>query len=247
MEITSPVSLFTFIFSFFYPFTKKKASYLILLMVCAMAAQKKKAVHKESESPMKLFYIFYSQERWDNWMKSLQEADFGNDPDSEDLPFGLSILSGFNQDICVAVLKIIKLYQNNRFNKEETLGKLQEVGSIVMNQEVPEELADVIAYMQDQLVVVFSSCTMYLAGEYESTEIKDLIKDGRACNEDEGEKTLDLASKIGAHIINGKSCCGRYIKDNMEPTMFNEWLIQIEMMSEAFSSLKGFDEQAGEE
>ena len=180
-------------------------------------------------------------------MKSLQEADFGTDPDSEDLPGGLSILSGFNQDICVAVLKIIKLYQNNRFNKEEAVGKLQEVGSIVMNQEVPEDLADVIGYMQDQLVVVFSSCTMYLDGGYESTEIKDLIKDGRACSEDEGEKALDFASKIGAHIINGKSCCGRYIKDSMEPTMFNEWLIQIEMMSDAFSSLKGFDEQAGED
>jgi hypothetical protein len=216
-------------------------------MVCGMAPQKKKAVQKESESPMKLFYIFYSQERWDNWMKSLQEVDFGSDTDSEDLPDGLSILSGFNEDICVAVLKIIKLYQNNRFNKEETVGRLQEVGSIVMDQEVPEDLVDVISYMQDQLVVVFSSCTTYLDGGYESTDIKDLIKDGRACSEDEGEKALDLASKIGAHVINGKSCCGRYIKDNMEPTMFNEWLIQIEMMSEAFSSLKGFDEQAGED
>lgn len=180
-------------------------------------------------------------------MKSLQEVDFGSDTDSEDLPDGLSILSGFNEDICVAVLKIIKLYQNNRFNKEETVGRLQEVGSIVMDQEVPEDLVDVISYMQDQLVVVFSSCTTYLDGGYESTDIKDLIKDGRACSEDEGEKALDLASKIGAHVINGKSCCGRYIKDNMEPTMFNEWLIQIEMMSEAFSSLKGFDEQAGED
>jgi len=212
-----------------------------------MAAQKKKAVHKESDNPMKLFYIFYSQERWDNWMKTLQEADFGGDPNSEEPSHGLLVLSGFNQDICVAVLKIIKLYQNNRFNKEETVGKLQEVGSIVMNQEVPEDLADIIEYMQDQLVAVFSSCTTYLDGGYESTDIKDLIKEGRACTEDEGEKALDLASKIGAHIINGKSCCGRYIKDDMDPTMFNEWLIQLEMMSEAFSSLKGFDEQAGEE
>ena len=196
---------------------------------------------------MKLFYIFYSQERWDNWMKSLEEADFGTDPDSEDLPQGLSILSGFNQDICVAVLKIIKLHQNNRFTKEETLERLKDVGSIVMDQEVPEDLVDVIQYMQDQLVVVFSSCTMYLNGGYESEEIKDLIRTGRACTEDEGEKALAIASKIGAHIINGKSCCGRYIKDNMEPTVFNEWLIQIEMMSEAFSTLKEFDEQAGEE
>jgi hypothetical protein len=212
-----------------------------------MGQQKKKAASKESEVPMKLFYIFYSQERWDNWMKSLEEADFGDESDSEDLPQGLSILAGFNEDICVAVLKIIKLYQNNRFTKEETLEKLREVGSIVMEQEVPKDLADVIQYMQDQLVVLFSSCTMYLEGDYTSTEIKELIKSGRACSEDEGGTALDIASKIGAHVINGTSCCGRYIKDNMEPTPFNEWLIQIEMMSEAFTSLKGFDEQAGED
>jgi len=212
-----------------------------------MAQQKKKAAGKESEAPMKLFYIFYSQERWDNWMNSLQEADFGDDPDSDDLPEGISMLSGFNQDICVAILKIIKLYQNNRFTKEETLEKLQEVGSIVMEQEVPENLADIIQYMQEQLMVLFSSCTMYLEGDYKSTEIKDLIKAGRACGEGEEEAALDIASKIGAHVMNGASCCGRYIKDNMEPTPFNEWLIQIEIISEALTSLKGFDEQAGED
>jgi len=212
-----------------------------------MGQQKKKAAGKEPEAPMKLFYIFYSQERWDNWMNSLQEADFGDDPDSDDLPEGLSILSGFNQDICVAILKIIKLYQNNRFTKEETVAKLQEVASIVMEQEVPEDLADVIQYMQEQLLVLFSSCTMYLEGDYKSAEVKDLIKAGRACSEDEREATLDIASKIGAHVMNGTSCCGRYIKDDMESTPFNEWLIQIEMMSEAFTSLKGFDEQAGED
>jgi hypothetical protein len=212
-----------------------------------MGQQKKKAAGKETEAPMKLFYIFYSQERWDNWMNSLQEADFGDDPDSEDLPEGLSILSGFNQDICVAILKIIKLYQNNRFTKEETLEKLQEIGSIVMDQEVPEDLADVIEYMQEQLLVLFSSCTVYLEGDYQSTDIKDLVKAGRACSEDEGNTALDIVSKIGAHVMNGTTCCGRYIKDDMKSSTFNEWLIQIEMMSEAFASLKGFDEQAGED
>ena len=180
-------------------------------------------------------------------MRSLQEADFDGESDDEDLPQGLSILSGFNEDICVAVLKIIKLYQNSRFTREEAMGKLNEIADIVMNQEEGGELGDVIQYMQDQLLVVFSSCTTYLQGGYESTEIKDLIKEGRACKEDEGEKAMTFASLIGAHVMNGKSCCGRYIKDNMEPTRFNEWLIQIEMMSEAFDSLKGFDEQAVED
>ncbi len=43
------------------------------------------------------------------------------------------------------------------------------------------------------------------------------------------------------------SCCGKYVKDNIDqPTLFDEWLIEVESMSEAMSSLKNFDEEAGE-
>jgi len=65
-----------------------------------MGQQKKKGTGKESEGPMKLFHIFYSQKQWNKWKNSLQEENFGNGPDSEDLTQGLSILSRFNEDIC---------------------------------------------------------------------------------------------------------------------------------------------------
>ena len=42
-----------------------------------MAPKKKKdADSVKEEAPLKLFYIFYSQERWDNWITALNEADF---------------------------------------------------------------------------------------------------------------------------------------------------------------------------
>ena len=36
----------------------------------------KKAGKKTEEEPLKLFYIFYNQERWDNWLKTLGECQF---------------------------------------------------------------------------------------------------------------------------------------------------------------------------
>jgi hypothetical protein len=43
------------------------------------------------------------------------------------------------------------------------------------------------------------------------------------------------------------SCCAKYVKDDIEqPTLFDEWLIEVESMAEAVSSLKNFDEVAGE-
>ncbi|HJK67262.1 MAG TPA: DUF2150 family protein, partial [Methanocorpusculum sp.] len=60
------------------------------------------------------------------------------------------------------------------------------------------------------------------------------------------EKALDLASSIGAAVINGASCCGKYVKDTDEPTLFDEWLVEVERIADAMKSLKNFDEEAGE-
>jgi len=213
--------------------------------VYVMAPRKKKdSASAQEEAPMKLFDIFYSQERWDNWINSLREADFEGGDDDE-MPEGYQMLNGFNQDICIEVLKIIKLYQNNRFSKDEALSKLIEVEEIIMEQEVDEDMIELIAPMHFQLLVLFAAAKKYLEGGY-SEDIKALVKKGRGITEENTEELLEVAAEIGANVIDGKSCCGRYIKDSEDMGVFDEWLIQIETMNEAMGSLKNFDEEAGE-
>lgn len=210
-----------------------------------MAPRKKKeSTSTQDDAPMKLFYIFYSQERWDNWLNSLREADFEGGSE-DDMPEGYQLLSGFNQDICIEVLKIIKLYQNNRFSKEEAMAKLIEVEEIIMEQEVDEEMIEIIAPMHFSLLVLFASAKTFLEGGYDE-DIKALVKKGRGIKDDDTDEILSVAAQIGANVINGKSCCGRYIKDSEELGVFDEWLIQIETIAEAMGSLKNFDEEAGE-
>jgi hypothetical protein len=73
------------------------------------------------------------------------------------------------------------------------------------------------------------------------------VKEGRQAGEADLEKALVIASDIGANVINGAACCGRYVKEEMDsPGLFDEWLIEIESMHEAMASLKNFDEEAGE-
>ena len=56
-----------------------------------------------------------------------------------------------------------------------------------------------------------------------------------------------MASSIAAAVINGASCCGKYvINDTDDPTLFDEWLVEIERIADAMTSLKNFDEEAGE-
>jgi hypothetical protein len=62
------------------------------------------------------------------------------------------------------------------------------------------------------------------------------------------EQALDAAANIGASVIDGASCCGKYVKDDIEETtLFDEWLIECERMGEAMVSLKNFDESTGDE
>jgi hypothetical protein len=214
--------------------------------VYVMAPKKKKeAASGHEEAPLKLFYIFYSQERWDNWITALSEADFEGSEDDEEMPEGFALLSSFNQDICIEVLKIIRLYQNNRFTREEALSRIEDVEQIVMSQSVEGDLEEIIASLQFSMAVLFASSKKFLEGGYDE-DIKALVKKGKGLGDDQMEEMLDVAATIGANVINGKSCCGRYIKESDEPGIFDEWLIEIETINEAMGTLKNFDEEAGE-
>jgi hypothetical protein len=196
--------------------------------------------------PLKLFYIFYNQERWDNWLKTLRESSFEVDPSSDEMPEGFRILDGFSEDITVSVLKIIRLYQNKRFDKDEALKRLTDVEKIVMS-EPPADLEEIIEILQLPKAVLFAASRNYLDGTYDK-DIKVLVKKGRGMGEEDMEAALEIAAQIGASVIDGATCCRKYLKDDLDqPTLFDEWLIECERMKEAMESLKDFDEQTGED
>jgi len=207
----------------------------------------KKASKSTESEPLKLFYIFYNQERWDNWLKTLREADFEGDPKRDQMPEGLRLLDGFTEDVTLSVMKIIKLFQNKRFSKEESLEKIAQVEAIVMAPAPDEEIAGIVETIQLPKLVLFAGSRKFLTGEFEK-DIKTLIKKGRTLSEKDMEQALEAAAHIGASVIAGTSCCGKYIKDDIEdPTPFDEWLFECERMYEGMASLKNFDESVGDE
>ena len=207
----------------------------------------KKASKKTEEEPLRLFYIFYNQERWDNWLKTLQESSFEIDPKSEELPEGFRVLDSFSVDITLEVLKIIRLYQNKRFGREETLDKLSQVEAIVMSAAPEGDLEEIVEILQLPKLALFAGSRKYLEGGFDK-DIKTLVKKGRDQIGKDMEAALESAASIGASVIDGAACCGKYVKDDLEnPTLFDEWLIECERMSEAMTSLKNFDESTGED
>ncbi|MBN1433056.1 MAG: DUF2150 family protein [Methanomicrobiaceae archaeon] len=204
------------------------------------------AKKKDKPEPQSVLYYFYTQERWDNWMNTLMEMDFEGDPESEEMPEGLSALDNFTKDINVSVLKIVKIFQNDGFDSKTALEKMNEVEEIIMAEVPDNELVDIIQGIQMRFLVLFLSCKKYIKGETPSAEIKDLVKSGRDVGDDDPEKALEIAAEIGAGVLDGGSCCGKYLRGDLdEPTMFDDWLIEIDDMGEAVKSLKKFDEEFG--
>lgn len=206
-------------------------------------AKKKK---EDKAEPQSVLYYFYTRERWDNWMKTLMELDFEGDPESDEMPEGLSALDNFTKDINVSILKIVKIFQNGAYDPKTGLEKMNEVEEIIMAEVPDNELADIIQGVQMRFLVLFLACKKYMNGDYSSEEIKNLVKAGRDAGDEDPEKALQIAADIGANVLNGGSCCGKYLRGNEdEPSMFDDWLIEVDDMGEAMKSLKKFDEEFG--
>ena len=201
----------------------------------------------QEEAPLKLFYIFYSKERMENWIRTLQELSFSGDPSSEEPPEGLLALSRFAEDITIEVLKIVRLFQNGRFGRDEAMQRMREVEATVMSVVRDGEIGDVVESLQLSLLVLFSACRKFMDGKYDK-DIKALVKRARAFPPEEMEKSLEVAGEIGAAVIGGTPCCEKFMLDDPGKTaLLDDWLVEIETMRDAMKSLKDFDESTGEE
>ncbi len=201
----------------------------------------------QEEAPLKLFYIFYSKERMENWIRTLQELSFSGDPSSEEPPEGLLALARFAEDITIEVLKIVRLFQNGRFGRDEAMQRMREVEATVMCEVRDGEIGDVLESLQLSLLVLFSACRKFMDGKFER-DIKALVKRARALPPDEMEKSLEIAGEIGAAVIGGTPCCEKFMLDDPgKTTLLDDWLVEIETVRDAMKSLKDFDESTGEE
>lgn len=201
---------------------------------------------KDKVEPQSVLYYFYTQERWDNWMKTLEEMSFDYDEDSEEMPEGLQSLNNFTEDINVSVLKIIKLYILGNYSGDAARQKIEEVEEIVMGPLPESDLVDIISGVQMRFLVLFSACKAVIDGTAKG-EVKDLVKYGRTLGDDQAEEALQTAATIGALVILGGSCCGKYLRGDLDdPTLFDDWLIEVDEMGNALKTLKNFEEQFGE-
>ena len=144
---------------------------------------------------------FYTDERWQNWLDRLRDADL--DPDDED---AARLLWNLQEDAAIAVAKIISAYDEDELDEERALSELAEVRDIVL-AEVDienEETLLLVDGVQTSLICVFYAAELYIVEGVVEESVAERL---RAANEAETQENFDDALEhcagAGTLIIDG--------------------------------------------
>jgi hypothetical protein len=179
----------------------------------------------------KIVIPFYTQERWNNWIKKVNESGFK----IEDQQKG-AVFVYMEDDVVLACLKIIAKYDKNVISKESAFAYISEIKNIVLKKVEPvnEDIDMMIESVQLSLMGVFASCECYVEKAFEKTKtLNKLIKSAIASEKEENMgAALGNIAEIGANILAGGKIKEKDL-DDIPEGLVAEWLDGIDSLSAA--------------
>ncbi len=179
----------------------------------------------------KIVIPFYTQERWNNWIKKVVESGFK----IEDQQKG-AVFVYMEDDVVLACLKIIAKYDKNVISKELALAYISEIKNITLKKVEPvnEDIDMMIESVQLSLMGVFASCECYVEKAFEKTKsLNKLIKSAIASEKEENMgAALGNIAEIGANILSGGKIKEKDL-DDIPEGLVAEWLDGIDSLSAA--------------
>jgi hypothetical protein len=179
----------------------------------------------------KIVIPFYTEERWNNWIKKVVESGFKIDDQQKGAVFVY-----MEDDVVLACLKIIAKYDKNVISKESAIAYLSEIKNITLKKVEPvnEDIDMMIESVQLSLMGVFASCECYVEKAFEKTKtLNKLIKSAIASEkEDNMGAALGNIAEIGANILAGGKIKEKDL-DDIPEGLVAEWLDGIDSLSAA--------------
>ncbi|MHC1624557.1 MAG: DUF2150 family protein [Methermicoccaceae archaeon] len=176
---------------------------------------------------------FYTPQRWENWIKTLNEEFKEWEGISDDKAGEISL--NMQEDVVISCLKIIKSVKNKRMSKKKARMFLDDINNIVLETKdgLHEDVAIILESVQISLLAVIRSCIEWLGKPSTKLSLDELI-DLALSKEEEGDVdgALEAISTLGARVISGESMPD--IED-IPYSMVVEWLEGIEVISENLS------------
>jgi hypothetical protein len=179
----------------------------------------------------KIVIPFYTEERWQNWIKQVKESGFKIDDQQKG-----AVFVNMEDDIVLACLKIIAKYDKNLLSKDGALEHISNIKEIVLKQIEPisEDIDMMIESMQLSLMGVFASCECYMEKAFEKTKsLKPLIKKAIEAEKEENMgAVLGNIAEIGANILAGGKIKDKDLED-IPDGLVAEWLDGIDSLRAA--------------
>ncbi len=183
---------------------------------------------------------FYSQERWDNWVARLQEADLEDEEESSQLYVNLQ------NDAAIAVAKVLRAHEEDRLSDEEALDELETIQEIVLAEvELQDEDANMlIDAVQTSLVSAFMASEHYVIdGVAEADDIESLVAAAAEAETEENfDEALEYLASAGTLIIDGHDLDVTQTEE-FEYGLVTEWVGGLDSLQEALAGPKVVEEE----
>jgi hypothetical protein len=153
--------------------------------------------------------MFYSEERWNNWINQVKESKFKFDPSAEGLGREGIVFLDMEEDVILAICKITGKLQNKYITKDDAAANIENMKQIVLSpvEPIDEDKDQMVESVQRALVAVFGAAEFFVAGDYDAKAdpTKLIVEAFKAEEAEDMDKTFELVSKAGALVLSGKS------------------------------------------
>jgi hypothetical protein len=184
---------------------------------------------------------FYSEERWQNWLDRIRDEEI--DPEDED---SARLLLNLQDDVAIAVAKIVTAYDDDEIGEEEALEELADIRETVLGEVEfeDEEKAMLIDGVQTSLVCVFYAAEEYLAGgPAEEASVEEYVVEASKAEEaDDLDSALGLVAAGGTRIIDGEEL-DIAVTEDIEYGLVTEWVNGLDSLQSAMSDPEVVEEE----
>jgi hypothetical protein len=187
---------------------------------------------------------FYSEERWSNWLQRLREDP--PDPEDED---SARLLWNLQEDVAIAVAKILSAHDDDEIDEEEALDELASIHDVVQaDPELDDEdTAMLVDGVQTSLVSTFYAAEQYIAdGVADEASVAEYV---RAAAGAEGDEEFDRAAGLvacaGTRVIDGGTVDPEVVEE-LEFGYVSEWVSGLESLESALADPEVVEEDEDE-
>ncbi|PSQ48546.1 DUF2150 domain-containing protein [Halobacteriales archaeon SW_6_65_15] len=184
---------------------------------------------------------FYSDERWQNWLDRIREEDI--DPEDED---SARLLLNLQDDVAIAVAKIVTAYDDGDVDDEEALDELADIREVVLDEVAfdNDEKAMLIDGVQTSLVCVFYAAEQYVAdGPADEAAVEEyVVEAGKAEEAEDLDSALGLVAAAGTRIIDGEEL-DMSVTEDLEYGLVTEWVNGLDSLQSAMSDPEVVEEE----